>query len=212
MNKEKSVTLRPIREIRVPISPMLRRLNFTLWYLFGKTPWDSGVSPPELFDFIANHPAGRAIDLGCGTGTNVITLVQHGWTVTGVDFAPRAISLAKRKLKQAGVQANVSVDDVTKLNGITGPFDLALDLGCFHGISDHSAYLTQLSRVLAPGGYWLLYGMLRSPEETSHPGMTPGNIELIRSFGLNQISRKDGWDPRGRPSAWFLYQRPPIEH
>ncbi len=191
---------------------MLRRLNFSLWYLLGKTPWDSGISPPELFDFIAKHPPGRAIDLGCGTGTNVITLVQHGWTVTGVDFAPRAVGLAKQKMKQAGVQADVSVGDVTKLIGITGPFDLALDLGCFHGLSDHSEYLKQLNRVLAPGGYWLLYGMLRSPEDTSHPGMTPADIELIRSFGLVQLSRKDGWDKRERPSAWFLYQRPPTEH
>ncbi len=186
---------------------MLRRLNFSLWYLLGKTPWDSGISPPELFDFIAHHPPGRAIDLGCGTGTNVITLVQHGWQVTGIDFAPRAVRLAKQKMKQA----DVSVGDVTKLTGITGPFDLALDLGCFHGLPDKAGYLTQLNRVLAPGGYWLLYGMLRSPEETSHPGVTAADIDLIQSFGLNQISRKDGWDKRERPSAWFLYQRPPTE-
>ncbi len=188
---------------------MLRRLNFSLWYLFGKTPWDSGISPPELFDFIAHHPPGRAIDLGCGTGTNVITLAQHGWQVTGVDFAARAIRLARRKMQSAGVQADVSVGDVTKLGGIAGPFDLALDLGCFHGLPEPAAYLTQLNRILASGGFWLLYGMLRSETDTSHPGITPSTLDLIRSFGLDQISRTDGWDKRDRPSAWFIFQRPP---
>ena len=186
---------------------MLRRINFNLWYLFGRTPWDSGISPPELFDFIAHHPPGRAIDLGCGTGTNVVTLAQHGWQVTGIDFAPRAIRLAKQKMKQAGVQADVSVGDVTKLRGITGPFDLALDLGCFHGVPDRSGYLRELNRLLAPGGYWLLYGMLRSETEEDRPGITPADLDLIRAAGLELTSRKDGWDKRERPSAWFLYQQ-----
>ncbi len=186
---------------------MLRRLNFSVWYFFHP-PWDSGISPPELLDFIASHPPGRAIDLGCGTGTNVITLVQHGWQVTGVDFAPRAIGLARRKMKQADVQANVAVGDVTKLHGIAGPFDLALDLGCFHGMPDRSGYLAQLTRVLAPGGYWLLYGMLRADSGEPRPGLTPDDLDLVRSAGLNLINRKDGWDKRGRPSAWFLFQLP----
>jgi hypothetical protein len=42
--------------------------------------------------------------------------------VTGVDFAPRAIKLARQKLKKAGVQAELAVKDVTRLDGINGPF------------------------------------------------------------------------------------------
>ena len=73
---------------------MFRRLAFNIWY-FRKPPWDSGISPPELLEFIRTRPAGKAIDLGCGTGTNVITLAKAGWQVTGVDFALRAIHMAK---------------------------------------------------------------------------------------------------------------------
>jgi ubiquinone/menaquinone biosynthesis C-methylase UbiE len=187
---------------------MLRRLNFSLWYFFHP-PWDSGISPPELLDFISHHSAGRAIDLGCGTGTNVITLVQHGWQVTGIDFAPRAIRLARHKMKQAGIQANVSVGDVTRLQGIEGPFDLALDLGCFHGLPDRPAYLAQLRRVLAPGGHWLMYGMLKTDSDDPRPGLTEADIDLVQSSGFQLLSRKDGWDKRSRASAWFLFQRPP---
>ena len=187
---------------------MLRRLNFNLWYFF-RPPWDSGISPPELLDFISHHPAGRAIDLGCGTGTNVITLVQHGWQVTGIDFAPRAIRLAKRKMKQTGIQADVSVGDVTRLQGIQGPFDLALDLGCFHGLPNRPAYLAELRRVLAPGGHWLMYGILKTASGDSRPGLTAADIDLVQSSGFQLLSRKDGWNSRGRPSAWFIFHIPP---
>jgi len=185
---------------------MLRRLNFSLWYFFHP-PWDSGISPPELLEFISDHPPGRALDLGCGTGTNVVTLAQRGWQVTGIDFAPPAIRMARRKIARAGVQARVSVGDVTQLGGITGPFDLALDLGCFHGVPARAKYLAGLARVLSPGGHWLMYGMLKSDPADSRPGLTEADIELINSSGFRLLSRKDGWDKRDRPSAWFLFQR-----
>jgi ubiquinone/menaquinone biosynthesis C-methylase UbiE len=186
---------------------LLRRLEFDLWYLF-RPPWDSGVSPPELLEFMAAHPAGRAIDLGCGTGTNVITLAQHGWQVTGLDYSARAIGIAERKLRRARLAAALSVCDVTRLPGIDGPFDLALDLGCFHGLRSRGAYLANLARILAPGGHWLMYGFFRHPSEGHGPGLMPADLALIESYGLRLLSRQDGTDRGERPSAWFLYERP----
>ena len=183
---------------------LLRRINFNIWY-FRRPPWDSGISPPELVDFISKHPAGRAIDLGCGTGTNVITLVQNGWQVVGIDYAPRAIRIAKCKIKSANIQADLRVSDVIKLEGIDGPFDLALDLGCFHGIERRIDYLTQLKRVLASNGYWLMYGIFRTPQFRT--GLVASDIELIQAQGFRLLSRKDGVDRRDRPSAWFLFQK-----
>lgn len=184
-----------------------RRLLFSYWY-FGQPPWDTGISPPELLEFIETHPAGQAIDIGCGTGTNVLTLARTGWQVTGVDFAPPAISVAKRKLKKAHVNANVQVNDATKLGGISGPFDLAFDLGCFHTIPRHlrTNYLDQLDRVLAPGGFWLMYGFLATGGDQAQPGIAEAEINRIASrFAL--CSRRDGFDSRQRTSAWFLFQK-----
>src|SRR4030088_2327032 len=62
----------------------MRRLWFGLWYwLPRRPPWDTGVTPPELERFMGSHPPGRALDLGCGTGTNVVYLTRHGWTAGG---------------------------------------------------------------------------------------------------------------------------------
>src|SRR5437868_10639165 len=69
-------------------------------YRLGLTPWDSGIPPPELIEVIegARHlPTGRALDLGCGTGTTTIYMATNGWQAIGVDFVPAAIRAARAK-------------------------------------------------------------------------------------------------------------------
>ena len=186
---------------------MFRRLIFNFWYL-RKPPWDSGISPPELFEFINTHPAGSAIDLGCGTGTNVITLAKAGWKVTGVDFAPKAIRIAKQKLKEENIRADLRVGDVTKLNDISSQFDLALDIGCFHSLTEKGRldYLSQMDRALTPNGFWLLYSFLNSATPPSGPGLAEAQIDII-STRFNLVSRQNGLEKGKRPSAWFLFQK-----
>jgi len=188
------------------VQSLFRRLSFQYWY-FSQPPWDTGISPPELLEFINTHQPGRAIDIGCGTGTNVITLAKAGWQVTGVDFAPRAIKLAKQKLKSTKLQVKLHVENATTLKSITGPFDFALDLGCFHGISKdgRAKYLDQLKRILAPNGFWLIYTFLSPGTPRSSHGLDEADLSLISSR-LTLISRRDGFDKRERPSAWLLYQ------
>lgn len=175
---------------------------------FRRPPWDTGITPPELLEFIQTHRSGRAIDLGCGTGTNVITLVRAGWEVTGVDFAPRAIKMARQKLNEASIRARLLIRDVTKLQGINGPFDLAFDLGCFHGILQDRKpdYLEELDRLLAPNGFWLMYGFLKSDPLQTGSGLLDADIDLISSR-LTLLSRRDGFDQGDKRSAWFLYQK-----
>jgi cyclopropane fatty-acyl-phospholipid synthase-like methyltransferase len=183
-----------------------RRLFFNLWYL-RKPPWDTGISPPELLDFIEHHPPGRALDLGCGTGTNVLTLAQNGWQVTGVDFAARAIKKAKQRLRKADIQAELVVDDVTELRDISGPFDLILDIGCFHGLSEKGVakYIKNLDQLLADDGYLLLYGFFKGPEE-SDTGLLESDLEAIATL-LEPIDRKDSTERKSRPSVWMTYRR-----
>lgn len=184
-----------------------RKLFYSLFY-FRRPPWDTGVSPPELMDFIQTHPPGRALDLGCGTGTNAITLAQHGWRVVGVDFVGRAIRAARRKARRAGVQVDFHAEDVTRLRGIAGPFDLALDIGCLHSLTQKqkAIYVANLERLLAPQGTFLLYGFIAQSEDAQGSGLTPADLELLASR-LRLVQRVDGADRGSKPSAWLTYQR-----
>ena len=183
----------------------LRLLTFNFWY-FRKPPWDSGITPPELFEFIQSHPASRAIDLGCGTGTNIITLAKSGWQVTGIDYALRAIQIAKRKLKKANIKAQLFTGDVTNFK-VESQFDLALDIGCFHSLENKADYLTQVDKILAPNGFWLMYGFFKPTSDLPAPGLIEADLNMISARAFTLLSRRDGFDKHERPSAWFLYQK-----
>ena len=126
---------------------ILNRLIYDLMYRLGKPVWDSGLTPPEVVKAIEREPTpGRALDLGCGTGTQSIHLAQHGWKVVGVDFSPKAIALAREKANRIGVNIDFRVADVSRLDGLIGPFDFALDVGCFHGLDAAGQARLELSK------------------------------------------------------------------
>ena len=186
----------------------LRQIYFNLLY-FRKPPWDTQLSPPELIEFIENHPPGRALDLGCGTGTNVITLAQHGWEVTGIDYVGRAIWKAKRKAQQADVSVELHVDDVSKLKHITGKFDLVLDIGCYHSLDaeDKNAYVRNLEQITALGSTYLMYGFFQDLDGSGR-GMRTSDLDRFET-SFDQINREDGTDRGQRPSVWLTYIRKP---
>ena len=162
--------------MRSIIRKFFPRLFFRLFYM-GTPPWDSGITPPELEEFIQNHPPGRVIDLGCGTGTNVITLAHHGWQVSGVDFVPKAIHHARRKARLSGVDADFHVGDVTDPKFFHGDYDLILDIGCYHVLTpeQRQKYRDNLRQHLAtsrhiPALHLHRPGSRRHPLHTQRPG------------------------------------------
>ena len=189
---------------------MIRRLRFELRYLRAKTPWDTGISPPELLKYLAESSPGHALDLGCGTGTNAITMTQHGWQVVGVDLSALAIRAAHRSARQAGLEIDFRQEDVTRLASIDGPFDFALDIGCFHSLSaaGQQNYLRNLTRVLKPGGAYLIYTWLASEGTPSSISQTEADITALFEpcFEICSFERGTEGD---RTSAWYqMVQKP----
>jgi len=182
---------------------MLRRLRFALLYFFGRPRWDTGVSPPELVAYVAATPPGRALDLGCGTGTNVVHLAEHDWDAVGVDFVPRAIARAKRRARDAAVagRARFLVADVTRLPDLGAPFDLALDMGCLHSLprERRPAYARGLVERLRPGATYLLYAFC--PPDAF--GVPREDVERLFAPALRLESFEPG---AGRPSAWYRFR------
>ncbi len=139
-------------------------ISYRLLYLLGFTPWDQGVIRPELIEVVDGPdalPVGRALDIGCGTGTQSIYLAQHGWQVTGVDFVRKALQVAQRKAAAVGVAPTWVEGDVTHLPelGIRDDFALLFDFGCFHGLSDRlrEAYVRGITSVAATNADFLLF-------------------------------------------------------
>lgn len=184
------------------------RWGFEWRYFRHKTPWDTNITPPEVMAFIKEHPPGRALDLGCGTGTNAIRLALHGWEVTGVDFASKAIRIARRKARAAGVKIDFRVADVTDLDALSGPYDYALDIGCLLAIKGvgQIRYTSGLARLLRPGGWYMLYAWLPRRWRGSLWGISPEEVESLLGDQFSKVRLAIG-EERGHPSAWYWFQR-----
>ncbi len=190
---------------------MLRRLAFSLWYYF-RPPWDTGITPPEVVEAIEGPDAltpGRALDLGCGTGTNSLYLARHGWQVVGVDFAATAIRRARRKAKEAGLAVDFYAADVTRLDFLQPPFDLALDVGCFHTLDAEGRlrYRDQLRRLLRPGARFMLYAFGPRQGRMGDMGITADEVKQLFLPDFRLLRVEGGTDPGGPSAAWYWLER-----
>lgn len=188
-----------------------RWIRFNLLYL-GRPPWDTGVSPPELYAFLSSSEPGRALDAGCGTGTNLLTMAQNGWDVVGVDIAWLSVIRARRKLGKTGVPGRVIHGDITGEINFQKPFDFILDIGCYHSLSfrGRQTYHATIQRWLTPSGTYMIYGHRRASPNHSH-GISSQDMEELQGY-LELKWREDSREMRpdgggGRPSTWARFEK-----
>ncbi len=190
-----------------------RRMMYSLMYRFGAPRWDTNITPPEVVAVIEGAealPVGRALDLGCGTGTNVIYLAQHGWEAVGVDFSPVAIQQALKKAEN--IPGTTFVEgDVSQLShlDIQGPFDFVLDIGCFHGLSarQRQAYVQEVARITRSGAIFMIWAIGRSRQPCLPDIPTMREKEISERFGqdfeLERVERGEGrWK-----ANWYTLRR-----
>jgi SAM-dependent methyltransferase len=187
---------------------------FRAMYRFGFTPWDSGIPPPELQELIEGpnrRTAGKALDLGCGTGTNSIYMTRHGWEVTGIDFVPRAIETARAKAQAAKVSPRLMVGDVTRLDElhVGDGYSLVFDLGCFHAIPQdrRPAYVEGATAAAAAGADFLLWGFYRPPSRLMNTRVTKEEIEKRFRGGWELLRAWGGEQPDRFAGQWYHLKR-----
>src|SRR6266567_3352852 len=161
-------------------------LRFELAYLFGYAPWDRWGGKPlgRLREFVEGADApgpGRALDLGCGKGHASIYLAQHGWKVTGIDVVERALRVARQRAEKQRVAVEFVHGDITRLTqaGVTGPFDLFVDLGCFHILSDmeRQLYSNSIAEVATSSALLILFALGPNKPLLGPRGATRGDVE-----------------------------------
>lgn len=144
-------------------------------YATGNLPWDSGEVEGRLVEFVRSGgvAAGRALDVGCGTGTNAVWLAEQGFAVVGIDIAPRAIAAAEARIAGRGLDCRFAVRDILTETIDGGPFDFVFDRGCFHVFDDaatRARFAERVAALLAPGGVWLsLIGSTEGPPHDEGP-------------------------------------------
>lgn len=144
-------------------------------YVDGDTPWDTGKPDEYLAEFLRSSPVerGRALDVGCGTGTNSLWLAEQGFAVLGIDIAGVGIDKARAKLAKVERNCRFIIADFLSDRIFDGPFDLVFDRGCFHVFDkpeERKRFAGHVASLLKPDGQWLsLIGSTEGPERDHGP-------------------------------------------
>jgi 2-polyprenyl-3-methyl-5-hydroxy-6-metoxy-1,4-benzoquinol methylase len=96
-------------------------------------------------------PGDRILEIGCGIGSVVAELTMHGFDVTGTDISREAISYG---LKKYG-DINLLVQPAEMLEFENETFDVVLSFDLFEHIAHIDKHVSEVFRVLRPGGYYL---------------------------------------------------------
>jgi SAM-dependent methyltransferase len=185
---------------------------FRLMYRFGFTPWDGHPIALNLQTLVGELPAGRALDLGCGTGDTSIYLAQHGWQVTGVDYVDQPLDAARAKAAASQVNVDFIKADVTKLSheGVGSDFGLIVDNGCLHNLSDadRDAYVPEVSTVAAPQARLLIVAFLPGGRFGVR-GVQPAEMQRRFDTGWTLLSTgsERQLDEEQTPAKYYLYER-----
>jgi SAM-dependent methyltransferase len=153
----------------------------------GTPPWDIGRPQSEFVRLEGSGEIrGSVLDVGCGTGENVLYFAQRGHDAWGIDTAPLAITRANEKAVQRGVDAHFLVADAFELWTLGRTFDTVVDSGLFHIFDPeaHTRLVKSLASVLSPGGTLFVLGYSDAEQGGGPPGFSPD--ELHRAFA-------DGW-------------------
>jgi SAM-dependent methyltransferase len=119
-------------------------------------PWHSERPARLLTDAIEQRGVpGRALDLGCGAGVFAVYLAKRGYEVTAIDFIPKALEMVQARAGTENVRVGSVLADVLDWHSAT-PFDLVLDSGCLHTVTNVNRYKAQLLSWTAPGSDFIL--------------------------------------------------------
>lgn len=100
------------------------------------------------------------VDLGCGSGRNIIPMAQAGFNVTGIDFSPSAVDLAQKWIASKSLNAYVYLSDIhEKIKFIKdSSIDCVMAINSLHytDFLEFRETLNEVNRILVTGGIFLL--------------------------------------------------------
>lgn len=117
---------------------------------FGTDEASAAAYYADLIRFVAGvAPAGRLLDVGCGSGWSTRSFMLAGYDPSGIDLNPAAFEAAGCDLREGSALAVPFADE---------SFDVAVIFQCLEHLPDPRLALSELARVTKPGGVVVVVG------------------------------------------------------
>jgi 2-polyprenyl-3-methyl-5-hydroxy-6-metoxy-1,4-benzoquinol methylase len=164
------------------------RFDQDFWeQLWSKTLREQGDKvarrPPNahLLAEVAELPAGRALDAGCGHGAEALWLAAHGFRVTAVDFSAAALAHGRSMAEAAGTAIAERIDwvegDLATWTPEPGHYDLVICL-YVHIAGSVEEAIARMANGVAPGGTLLLVGHQPIDPNTGAPTAAANQVQV----------------------------------
>lgn len=126
-----------------------------------------------LVEFAGIGPGDRVLDIGCGPGAALEAALTAGAdSVAGVDPSPSMVKRASERVPQAVVREG----SVESLPFEDAEFSAVWSISAFHHWADQDGGLTEMLRVVKPGGAFFVVERQLKPGESGH-GISPEAAE-----------------------------------
>lgn len=181
-------------------------------------PWDTGLPDPFLVECLQSLESlpKRALEIGCGTGTNALWMAQNGIDVVATDISDTAIRAAQGREQKQATKASFVVEDICeRLPVKRGSVEFVFDRGVFHVMpaDKRPVFVQHVAESLADRGFW--FCLAGSADETKPADKGPPRLRasaLIESveewFEVYELERAYFELPdQSRYLAWALLLR-----
>ena len=183
-------------------------------------PWAHDEPTLFLAEICQERATGKALDIGCGSGTDSVFLASQGWDVTSLDFVDKALDYTQQRAEAAGVSVTPVVADITTWDP-PEQYDLVLDHGLLHNMDPvrYPAYRKRIMNAVADDGYFVLLhwhplfegqaqgenGPTRTPREDIKAFFAPEFQE--RYFAREEFEDLPDFVGRGMCQAYYMFRR-----
>ncbi|MGA6986501.1 MAG: class I SAM-dependent methyltransferase [Terriglobales bacterium] len=118
-------------------------------------PADTPHALEYAFHLLGDVRGKTVLDLGCGTGENIVPLIERGASVIAMDISPDLIAIARKRLSDANLEASLTAGDAYETGLPDESVDAIFCIALIHHL-DIKLVRDEMWRVLRKGGEIIL--------------------------------------------------------
>jgi ubiquinone/menaquinone biosynthesis C-methylase UbiE len=157
------------------------------------------VDNEEFYERVFDHfiavldplPGTTFLDAGCGPCAHSVRLARRGFNVHSTDFSPSALAMARDYIESRGFgdQITLAKENLMEFSFPSLSFDYVLCWGVLMHIPDVGQAVSELARVLKPGGSLIISESNRS------------SLEAVTVRSLRRLLGKEKSDVKDEPEG-----------
>lgn len=149
-----------------------------------------------LLEHVSLPPRPHCLEIGCGQGALARLMVErYGAQVVASDYDPAQVALAQERLADLDEQVELRVVDARAIPLDDAAFDAVFSFGVLHHIlSGWRAAVTEIARVLKPGGWFIFTDLVVSPRIGRLMRRLLPRLDLLEETALQEYLAENGLD------------------